>query len=251
MTTVNHYKLWCSTENAYVYTWGTSPPTTCPHDTSHTVDTNTTVITESVSPNLVTIQAPSYGTNASYRVDCFDVPVAAGPNVVTTYDIVWPYNVSVRGTTLHFTSDNIDDVLNVVAAPDTTIGAITSDVTAGDTVINVTPTVFSYVQVGYFLSLSDGLNSSDLGEIIALNSSNGQVTVTVPADQNYSAASPTYVRFTVGRIRNFKIRNAGAIPLGQAEIGGTVVPAGTITRILYNNQSNTPKTFNALAEIFY
>ena len=67
MTTVNHYKLWCSTENAYAYTWGTSPPTTCPHDTSHTVDTNTTVITESVSPNLVTIQAPSYGTNDSYR----------------------------------------------------------------------------------------------------------------------------------------------------------------------------------------
>lgn len=32
------YRIYCITEDAYRYTWGTSPPSTCPVNGSHTVN---------------------------------------------------------------------------------------------------------------------------------------------------------------------------------------------------------------------
>lgn len=43
------YKLWCETENSWVYIWkddSENPPNKCPNDTSHTIDETKTAIEE-------------------------------------------------------------------------------------------------------------------------------------------------------------------------------------------------------------
>jgi hypothetical protein len=37
---INKYRIYCITENTYRYTWGTTPPTTCPINVAHAVNSN-------------------------------------------------------------------------------------------------------------------------------------------------------------------------------------------------------------------
>ena len=62
MTTVNRYRIFCNTENAYVYTWDTSPPTTCPNNNTHTVDSASVTLIDSVSEDTISLVS---GLNSS------------------------------------------------------------------------------------------------------------------------------------------------------------------------------------------
>ena len=42
------YRLWCNTENAYVYVWADSVPSECPNDSGHTINDNKTAIIQTV-----------------------------------------------------------------------------------------------------------------------------------------------------------------------------------------------------------
>jgi len=63
------FRLWCETENAYVYKWsedGENAPTKCPNDTSHVIDTTKTAIVEIVDQpktlsDGILIVSPTYG----------------------------------------------------------------------------------------------------------------------------------------------------------------------------------------------
>ena len=44
MTTVNRYRLWCSTEEDYRYVWDTAEPSTCPSGVEHSVDSDSITI---------------------------------------------------------------------------------------------------------------------------------------------------------------------------------------------------------------
>lgn len=251
MTTVNQYQLWCVSEAAYVTKWDTVPPTTCPNDPAHTIDPSSVVIISSISDESQSVVTSSVGTNNFWKADCHNYPIAAGPGVDTIIDLSYPYSVSVRGSTFYMTADNVGDILTVYAAPNTVVGAITSDVTIGDTVINVTPAVTSNVYPGFLLHLTDGVNSSNLGEVVSIDKVNNTVTVSVASNQNYSAASPTLVQFTMVRISNMTIAIEGPIKLGQSELGGTIVPAGTVIRAIYTNQTADAKNLNVVLELFY
>lgn len=55
MTTVNQYRLRCTTEDAYKYVWAEAEPTTCPTDTGHTIDEAQTTIVKATSTEQVSI----------------------------------------------------------------------------------------------------------------------------------------------------------------------------------------------------
>ena len=60
MTEVNHYRIWCDTESAYVYTWDTVEPTTCPNDSGHAIS-GPIVIMETVSTQTIKAEENSDG----------------------------------------------------------------------------------------------------------------------------------------------------------------------------------------------
>jgi len=55
MTTINKYKIYCTTESQYRYIWDTVAPTTCPFNNAHTVNTD--------SVNKITSVCKFYNTN--------------------------------------------------------------------------------------------------------------------------------------------------------------------------------------------
>lgn len=54
-TEVNYFRFYCTTESNYVYKWDTTNPSTCPNNNSHTIDSNSITIIDSVKTNNVTI----------------------------------------------------------------------------------------------------------------------------------------------------------------------------------------------------
>lgn len=47
--TVLCFRTFCDTEDDYVFSWGLTPPTQCPNNSQHTIDTNSTTVVNQVS----------------------------------------------------------------------------------------------------------------------------------------------------------------------------------------------------------
>ena len=55
MTVVNQYRLYCNTEATYVYGYNTSTPTVCPNNNTHSIDTTTITIVQTISDSSVSV----------------------------------------------------------------------------------------------------------------------------------------------------------------------------------------------------
>lgn len=64
MTEVNKYRFYCESEAAYKTVWGEHPPTKCPDESTHTIDTESITIVNTVAENDVRVKSKT--TNASY-----------------------------------------------------------------------------------------------------------------------------------------------------------------------------------------
>ena len=56
--TVHQYTLYCNDCEAWKYTWGTSAPTTCPTNTSHSIDSESIAVFDTISRDEVIPTAP-------------------------------------------------------------------------------------------------------------------------------------------------------------------------------------------------
>ena len=134
----------------------------------------------------------------------------------------------------------------------TTTGTITSDVTASDTVINVSQTVIDNVNIGYKIQLDDSTNTDDLGIVTAIDTDNKTITVDTAATQGFSAATPTYVKQTVCMVSDYEIGPAWEWVIGESKIGGSHLPANTTVEVKYtNNSAITAKKLVAKIEYLY
>ncbi len=147
--------------------------------------------------------------------------------------------------------ESIGDQIEFSVAADAIVGAITADVTASDTIINVSSTVIDNIQVGFWAKLSGGGNDDDLGRVKTIDSSAGTITVETAAVNAFSAASPTYVKMTAKFVPLITIPGGNLwVPLNGGE-GSSYIPAGTVLNARYNNITATAKTFIFLLEYFY
>lgn len=54
-TEVNYFRFYCNTESNYVYQWDTINPSKCPNDISHTIDSNTITVIDTIKTTDVSI----------------------------------------------------------------------------------------------------------------------------------------------------------------------------------------------------
>lgn len=253
MTTVNNYTVYCSTEATYKYNyWLTSTPTTCPSNSTHTIDTAKTTVVDSVSSEIVTIKETSVETQGRYQVAPYtlDITSSASPQTFNYQNNDYPFNVYM--VSFQSEEDHRGDYLDVLAAPYTTVGAITSNVTAGDTVINVSSGVITYMKVGYRVTLTDGTNTDELGYCREVNSISNTITVGTAAAHSFAAATPTYVQFSIGFTRApILLHTPREYVFGGGKMGASYVPKGAVNRIIYTNNSGVAKKMVLFFETDY
>ncbi len=235
MTTIYKWKIYCITDSKWEYVWSETAPTTCPTDTGHTVNPNSVSDIEVISETIMAIKENTNGTGDHVKFDTIVINTPA--NQTTSSTINWPIPVNVLSLNFKTTGDNEDDQLNCCVSPDTTIGAITQDVTVNDTVINVDSSVISNISIGFYVKLDDGVDVSDLGRIISIDSGSNTITVETAASNSHAASTPTVVKLTVFYIKDYNIGLAGNYILGDSKIGGSLVPANTNVCFDYINNS--------------
>ncbi len=241
--TVYKYRVWCVTENSWVTAWNTDEPQTCPNNNTHTIDTNATTILSEVSSNEQTIKQEEIPTGGHYR--CHSECITAAASVTTTKDVVYPHPVSVLAVHFHTETPNDGDILSVHVGPDTTVGALTANVTTGDTVLPVSSTVLQYTEVGYHITL----DTEELGCVCSKDLVNGTITVANAISQNHNAG--TLVKQTVRVIDGLHLVGDKSYQLGSVTLSSSHVPTGTIIRILYENKEAEQKRFIGVVELLY
>lgn len=221
-------------------------PTVCPNNNTHVIEESGIRETSKISEKIVTINQNNITCNNYFRTDFYSVPVAA--NSVTIKDVTYPYNINVYLATYIPTLANIGDTLDVVAVPDTTCGLLGTEIIVGATSLHLSP-AYTIVNPGFALSITDNVNTNDLGEVISYNSTTNIITFSKPTTHNFAIGSP--VKITIYRIKNCKFVADKKVTLGRTKMESSGLPANKKMRFIYTNNSETDKTFNFLLEIGY
>lgn len=252
-TTVQKWRVYCTTQSKYETVWSEQEPTSCPYDPiNHSIDASKTTSVESISESMVTIKEELVSTQGIYRFRGYDFTIPAGtPGAVVELDITWKRPITLLNGEFDAETVHIGDTISAIVIPPTPIGAITAPVTAGDTVIHASPTVFDHVYNGYNVFLSDGVNTNAVGENMSKDDVAGTITVETPAVNSFSPLSPTYISIQVPVVENLHVKTARTYEFARKKVGGKLIPTGTIFRIYYTNENGTEKDFSFNFEFMY
>ncbi len=234
-TTVYKYKIYCQTEAVFVEGFGTDVPTTCYNNNTHTINSSSVQLLETISQSAVSIKEDKVDIGRNVYVKPIEfINVEAG--TTETQYCTFPLVTSMYSFKFLFNERNIGDRVSIYANPDTTLGLITANVSVGDTVIGAPPGLMLYGWPGFHLNITDGTNNDHLGIIKSIDRVNNTVTVSEPAEHAFSSTN-TVVKMTIRVCDEMLISGPGYLPIGEDVIGGSGLPAGTIARFSYTNNS--------------
>lgn len=251
MTTLYHYRLWCTTENTYVYTWAETAPTTCPNDTAHTVDANSLTVVGRRDVPLVTIQD---GVQGYYQSGSIRVPIpATTPGDIYNHDVTFPFSMWLWTCEFDGLTDAVGDEFSIIIAPNSMIGVLTAPASIGDTVLNVYSTVFTcgYVTHGVDLTITDGTNTQSLGRVVTFDQTAGTITMETALTNNYSPGiSQILLNLNIVR-KQFIGVDGKTYRYGKKGFATRAIPQGSVMRFQYVNNNGLAKTLNFDLEYNY
>jgi hypothetical protein len=251
VVTAYQYRVYCIYEAAYVNVWGTSAPTLCPNNhTDRAIDTSQTVIINTISNNIVTTQEPTTGKFQSTTLT-LNIPTGP-PGQISNFDYSFPMDLQIWKSDFFADTANIGDVINGIIAPNSQIGILTSSANIGDTVLNVNKGLVTSIQVtrGVDVFLDDGNNIIAYGRIININSTNNTITVENPLTQTYNSGA--MIRMNIRVIKDMILYYPGKLQkVGEKGFKAKLLPANTIIRIAYTNNSGSAKTCIFVLEYYY
>ncbi len=234
MATIHKYQIKCTTDDTWETIWAENEPTTCPTNTSHSINSGLTSIIDSRDSNTVEIKEETIPTGGNFKFKSFTLDNIANSTTTTNISFTHPVNV----VSVQITTEEIhrNDVMCWMVSPNTIVGAITSDVSIGDTTINVSETVSDNVKVGYHVNLWTGLATEDLGIVIAVDTIGRTITVDTPSTAVYTAATPTYFRMTIMYADHIELGPPQTFELGASKIGASFLPANVPLVCEYENK---------------
>lgn len=214
------------------------------HEGNPTLETAATVIVKEEVTGV---------TGGHYGIETVTLPVDHAVNTWKDLDVTFPYPVSIFSAQFVCKDHHEGDIIKVLIAPETTIGALTTNVALGAATLSVQQSVLDNIRLGFSVKLDDGTNQDDLGECIGIDAINSTITVSTPTTQAFAAATPTYLKMTVNLVKKFTLPHAYKVDIGRDVIGGSLLPANTILRIKYKNVEGTivGKSFTFMMEYKY
>ena len=236
-TILYKYKIYCNTEAEYVYGYNTTPPATCYHNNTHTVNLNSIQEMEKIDPGSVSIKEDKIDIDRTIKIFTICVEDAAfGETTLVTY--TFPVIVSMYSFKFITDSSNKGDEFSLHANENTTFGLILDDLEIGATSFHSPPALILYCLIGFHITITDGTNTDELGMVIAIDK-NTNIITTENATTHAFSATNTLVQMTIKVLDKLKIGGAGVYDFCGDVIGGTVVPMGTVAKFRYKNNSTS------------
>jgi len=246
MTEINEYRVYCTTESNYFITWSEIEPTVCPNNSLHSIDSNLTIITKTISTSIIKAEENS---NGFFTTEHITNNISSGtPGEISEHDVIWPMDILLWRTLITPTSNMVGDVMNVLASPETIVGVLTSTANIGVNTINVNSTVTSNTSRGFLITLDDGVNKNILGRCTNVNTGDGTISFETSTINSFSIGTP--VKISVYVLKDIYITDTNIIDIGLKGMKGKTVPAGMILRVYYTNNSGTSKTLRWRPEYY-
>lgn len=246
---VSRYLVYCETEQKTLYVLNENTPTECPNDPTHSIHNDSVRVLETYPVGLTTLAQETSLTGNSFAIETRKLTIE--PHETETLDLAWNFPVNILSLFFNTEHKHSGDTLTMSVAPDTVIGAINSDTSATDNIINVTETVIGAIRPGFWLCLTDGTYTSEYLQIIGVNPVAQTVTLDGEIGYNFLATSPTYVKLTIFVMKNLEIQGPHQYRIGDVTHGSASIPTGTPVRIQYTNNSPFIKTFIGTSEYLY
>jgi hypothetical protein len=258
---VNKYQIFCITEGTWVSSYGTEEPHHCANDQTHIINDDSIQLLETISNTTVIISEESIPTGGHFKSRTIECNIPAGvTGIETDYDHIFPYDVSMLN--VFFNTDDIHngDTVSAHVSPLTLIGMITEDYDMGvTTTMHVSPSTIEHIFIGCYIDLYSGITGGNVGCVTQVDKLTNTITMCEISDLSEMAEMvemsefPTgsYVHLTVKMIDKFHLEANRRIILGGNKIGSSFVPANTIGRIKYTNNSGDAKRFIFGIEYLY
>lgn len=185
-------------------------------------------------------------TQGIFQSTTIDIYIS-GTTGTTFVDRSFPFPISLFASKWLVSEDQISDVAEFHLAPNTVCGILTRPHYTGDTVLHVNDTVFTqaHMRIGYYITV----NGQDLGRVISKNEM--ELTITVENPLPIDMAAGSYVFFTIKMVPFWRFNAPGFCSVGESKIGSSLVPANTIMRMVYHNNSGKPKWFSFSIDYLY
>lgn len=245
---VNRYRVFCTTESQYIYDWNDKAPTSCPNNNTHSIDTDSISIVDSVRSQSVNIIQEEGPTGGNYSCESYSMSIPPGQSTIQT--LTWPFNISIAS--VHFTTDttHVGDCVTSLIAPNTTIGVTTTAVNTGDTLFNVSTSVIQNIKIGMCVSLTDGSSVADVSKVYSIDAvanvikCQSPTTVTFPQPGVAVRICYQNIKLQLGPPQNYT--------LGSNQIKSAFLPANTDLSVEYINKDETiGKTFSFFLQYYY
>jgi hypothetical protein len=216
-------------------------PTHCRENSSHTLIGTSVRIVSRQDPNETHVVEENTPTGGNY---CYDnIAFTAPANSVYTHSAPIDAQFNINVLSISFVTKGIHegDTVYVLSGADTSVGPIAADITAGATQFTAASLAsIPYIEKGYKIKVSDGVNTDDLGFVLGTNVQTGVVTCSVPTTHAFAAGANILItRVLLGRTAPMELGPAWIYNIGQDKIGASYLPAGTEIAIVYDNKSPT------------
>jgi hypothetical protein len=242
MTTLYEHRIFCITENTWVYLWKADQIllTTCPNNALHIVQAGSASIIDQQGPNIVQVdKEPGFQTGGHGRSDSISVTAAAGSSAQVTK--VWPIPIALYSFRLGIGNDCVGCNVTLEAAPRTTVGGLTANANPGDTVLSVTASAASLIQKGFVITLASGPHVEELGIATVIDTVNNLITVTVPVTTLF-VAGLTQVQMTARAADHLPMPIPGFVTFGGEYATAINWPAGQSLVLTLTNPNALPAT---------
>lgn len=234
------WSLYCATEGVNKNITQKPRPTQCPDDSSHTIVPEMTTYSLSQAPNNLLSKAQKQGY---YGMEGVSFPCPA--NTTTTYDKIFPYDITILLGHMFNEDANTGDELNILLTPSLTCGVLTQNATTGDTKVYVSSTAINLIVKGVYLNFTNSTDKYYVKEVDLMESS---VTLATALLDSYSIG--TLVKRTVQIVKNLVLPSKQVVTIGRNNPSSTYIPAGYIFRFVYENKTGVDKTFNFMVEYY-
>jgi len=247
MTIYYSWSLYCNTESCQhevAAIEGTTPPLVCPVNAAHECNPDSLqLIPSSRTGDITTVAIKQNDETVDGRFVSFSHNfVAYGPQGNET---IFPYhynvNTSISLGEFIYLEDQEGDEVSIVIAPRTTVGVLVNPAKNGDVSITCSSTVAPHLFKHIYLTLTDGVTTTDELEVTSINPTTNVITfkpaLVLASDLN---AYTTLVKMSYYMVHKRILGPAGQIEVGATILGGSSIPANIPIEIRYKTNSCEP-----------
>lgn len=185
-------------------------------------------------------------TQGNYQIQGLTINTPA--NSTSTSNFSWRYPISIMATKVHVPNKCDGDIMDGKIALPIPIGVTTQPIAPGDTSLHVSPTVLQYMNIGYVLKVSDGVNTDVVNEVYEIDQQGAVISVCCPFTHGFAPGAAVYFERTV--VKNLVLYDGMHMTLGDST-GGIPLPPDIPITVTYQNKHDYDVSLTFYIEHLY